>query len=283
MFLLKRNEKSNAHFLLYFYFCYFIDCSVSINCAHLHPSFGEKTPEEELKEMQEEDEAGEIDMHLAEYKERRLEARRSPYPSVVVEVRAMAPPEFTAPTPSGPETPDPIDDVEPQVTADLVNSLEALFSMSSLESKKGGGFYDAIGTHIEEVSALTPLALAQNWVVAHDDLFDFSTCAFTSSDTPHVDEAYEFIFTNLAMQTTQFLNYDHDSADAGAQKRQYMVMSNFLSSSATSMEKFALEVENIISTLPPIQNKVRLTCFHPEHIEESKRCPVPTFVLQWLD
>jgi hypothetical protein len=153
-----------------------------------------------------------------------------------------------------------------------------------LENSKGGNsFYDSIGSHIEEVSMVTPMSLAQNWIATNDDLFDISSCAFTTSDTPHVDEAYEFIFTNLAMQTTQFLKYDKSSVDAGAQKRQYLVMPNFLSSSATSMEKFAGEVKCIMGTLPPIRSKVSVSCFHPEHIEESKRCPVPTFVLQWLD
>ena len=36
------------------------------HCAYLHPKYGEKTPEQELIELQEED--GEVDLNLQEYK-----------------------------------------------------------------------------------------------------------------------------------------------------------------------------------------------------------------------
>mmetsp|Transcript_4589 Transcript_4589/g.13022 ORF Transcript_4589/g.13022 Transcript_4589/m.13022 type:complete len:445 (-) Transcript_4589:72-1406(-) len=257
------------------------DWVVSVNCAHLHPGFGQKTPEQELKELQEEEESGEVDLNLQEYKKRRLQARQSPYPSVVVEVRAMAPPEFTPPPPSGPETPNPIEDVDEPIDSEFIQNLEALFSKSTLQ--KDGGFYDSIGSHIETVSSVTPLSVAQNWVAENDPKFDITACAFTTTDTPHVDEAYEFVFTNLAMQTTQYGVSAEAQMDAGAQKRQYLVMPNFVTSSATSLEKFAMEVSNIISTLPSIKDKVQVSSFHPEHIQEEKRCPIPVFILQWLD
>ena len=252
---------------------------VSVNCAHLHPKFGERTPQQQLKDLKEEDDEGEIDLNLQEYKERRLQARRSPYPSVVVEVRSVPPPDFTPPPPSGPEKPKSVevDDSKVEINSEFVQQLEALFSKSSLH--KDGGFYESIGTHIETFSSVTPLMVAQNWISQKDPLFDVTKCAFTVSDTMHVDEAYEFVFTNLAMQTSQFLS----ESEAGAQKRQYMVMPHFLSSSATSMEKFAIQTVNIIQTLPTVRSKVELTCLHPEHIEEDKRCPVPVFVLQWRE
>lgn len=256
------------------------DWIVSVNCAHLHPKFGEKTLEEQLKEFQEEAENGEVDLNLAAYKEQRLLARRSPYPSVVVEVRASPPPEFTPPPPTGSTTPEPVEDVDEEISPDFVQQLEALFSKSSLQ--KDGGFYESIGGHIEEVSSITPMQIAQTWIAKYDPLFDAPSCAFTLSDTPQVDEAYEFVFSNLAMQTSDYLEHD-SSVDAGAQKRQYLIMPNFVTSSATSMEKFANEVENIISVLPTVQNKVEISCMHPEHIDEQKRSPVPIYVLQWKD
>lgn len=267
-------------------FLLLITHSVSINCAHLHPNFGVLTPEEQLKELQEEEATGEVDLNMQEYKERRLVARRSPYPSVVVEVRSMPPVEFTPPPPHGPETPNPIeDDVDDTpISSEFLQQLEALFSKSSITQKEGGadaGFYDAIGTHIEEVSAVTPMTIAQGWIVQKDPHFDVTKCAFTVSDTPQVDEAYEFVFTNLAMQTSQFLSPNQEST--GAQKRQYLVMPNFVSSSATSMEKFMGEVMKIIACLPNVKDKVELSCLHPEHIHAEKRCPVPVFVLQWKD
>eukprot|EP00980_Cylindrotheca_fusiformis_P012180 scaffold2955_cov64-Cylindrotheca_fusiformis.AAC.1 len=130
--------------------------------------------------------------------------------------------------------------------------------------------------------------MAQNWIAQHDaeTLQEQPAAAFTISDTPQVDEAYEFLFTNLAMQSTQFLqssasNNNNDAA--AAPKRQYMVLNNFCTRSATSLEKFVTEATNIISTLPSLKGKVDLEWFHPEHIQPNKRCPVPVIALQWKD
>lgn len=286
------------------------DWVVSVNCAHLHPKYGEKTPKQELTELQAEDEEGEVDVNLEAYKKQRLLARRSPYPSVVIEVRSMAPPEYTPPPPTGPVSPRSIDDIDirgssnddddetpgdasssadTRIDADFVNQLEALFSKSSLDSKSSsdGEFYESIGSHIETFSSVTPLMVAQNWIDKNDPLFDVTQCSFTVSDATHVDEAYEFVFTNLGMQTSQFLRQASDGGEAAsetareAQKRQYMVLPHFLSSSATSLEKFTAQSEAMIRTLPSIGDKVDLECFHPEHVDETKRCPVPVVILQW--
>jgi hypothetical protein len=256
----------------------------------LHPKFGEKSPEQQLKDMQEEEEQGEVDLNLQEYKERRLQARRSPYPSVVVEVRSMAPPEFTPPPPKTPQQPQALEDDDDgdasrsddvKIDSEFVQQLEALFSKSSVQ-KDGDGFYDSIGSHIETFSSVTPMMVAQNWIDQNDPLFEVTSCAFTVTEATHVDEAYEFVFTNLAMQTSTFLSKSSTAGvQAGAQRRQYLVMPHFLSNSATSMEKFANQVLNIVRTLPPVRNKVDVSFLHPEHIDESKRCPVPVIVLQW--
>ncbi len=274
-----------------------------MNCAHLHPRYGEKTPEQELRELQAEEEQGEVDVNLEMYKKQRVLARRSPYPSVVIEVRAMAPPEYTPPPPSGPVSPKSVDEIDMErdqdkIDADFVNQLEALFSKSSLDSKSGGSgkaskesdFYESIGSHIETFSSVTPLMVAQNWIDKNDPVFDVTQCSFTVSDATHVDEAYEFLFTNLGMQTSQFLVYNNNNNNnaaaakpnpKSAQKRQYMVLPQFLSRSATSLEKFTKQAERIISTIPSISTKVDLTSFHPEDVDEAKRCPVPVIVLQW--
>jgi hypothetical protein len=279
-----------------------------VNFVHLHPKYGEKTPEQELKELQEEEEEGEVDVNLQMYKKQRLLARRSPYPSVVIEVRSMAPPEYTPPPSSRSTPPQSIDEIDigkgeddssesaesPKIDADFVNQLEALFSKSSLKSStdKDGDFYESIGSHIETFSSVTPLMVAQNWIAENDSLFDVTQCAFTVTDSTHVDEAFEFLFTNLGMQTSQFLAAEANASDNDsesnpiasaitAQKRQYMVLPHFLSSSATSLEKFTKQAERIIRTLPSIGTKVELTSFHPEDVDELKRCPVPVIVLQW--
>mmetsp|Transcript_46018 Transcript_46018/g.111435 ORF Transcript_46018/g.111435 Transcript_46018/m.111435 type:complete len:459 (-) Transcript_46018:158-1534(-) len=261
---------------------------VSVNCAHLHPEFGKKTPEQELKELQLEEDV-EIDLNLQEYKEKRLVARRSPFPSIVVEVRAMPPPVFTPPPPKEePRAEESLEEEQAESTmvdpdSDFVQALEMLFSKSSLneDKSKDASFYDSIGSHLEELTTVTPLSMAQTWISQHDDLFDVTSCAFTTSDTPHVDEAYEFLFTNLAMQSTQFLSESPEQGEA--QKRQYLVLHNFCPSSATSTEKFLREADNIIRTLPSLRDKVKIECLHPEHVQEDKRCPIPVFVLQWTD
>ena len=76
--------------------------SVAINCAHLHPKFGEQSPEQKLQEMKEEEAAGEVDVNLEQYKIARQLARRSPYPTVVLEVRATPPPDFSQAPPLKP-------------------------------------------------------------------------------------------------------------------------------------------------------------------------------------
>lgn len=253
------------------------DWVVSVKFAHLHPMYGERTLEQELHEMKEEESKGEIDLNLQDYKRQRILARRSPYPSVVIELLAMAPPSYTPPPPTGPFLSDDI-----KIDSEVVQRLESLFSRSSLDETNNldGDFYESIGSHIETVSSVTPLAVAENWIATNDPHFEATKCAFTVSDVTHVDEAYEFLFTNLGMQTSRFLEGD---TQAGAQKRQYLVMSHFLSNSATSLEKFAVQAEKIIRTLPSVIDKVDVSYFHPENVDEDKRCPVPVIVLQWKD
>ena len=120
------------------------DWVVSINCAHLHPQYGMQTPEEKLAAMKHEDEEGEVDLNLQEYKKRRDEARRSPYPSVIVEVKSSPPPDFGAAAAAAAEVKaetKPDDDV----TSEDVKKLEALFGMSAATKKADDPFYDALG------------------------------------------------------------------------------------------------------------------------------------------
>lgn len=122
---------------------------VSINCAHLHPNFGEPTPEEQLAATKHEEEEGEVDMNLQDYKKRRDEARRSPYPSVIVEVQSCPPPDF------GSRRDEAVMEAAAQdmaaadkdVTSEDVKKLEALFGMSAAKKSTSADdpFYDALG------------------------------------------------------------------------------------------------------------------------------------------
>lgn len=276
------------------------DWSVSVNCAHLHPDFGKKTPEEQLQQLQKEEEQGEVDVHAQEYAKKRLLARQSPYPTIVVEVRATPTPDWgQAPPPAMPtaavkeeEEEEEEEDakdykynrkelLEKDVTAADIQKLEALFGKAAAKKdEKENSFYDVIGKtkSIEEVSTINHLQMAQEWVRDSDEKFSPTTSAFTESDATEIDHAYEFVFTNIAMMQEQG-KQDTNTAS----RRQYLIMPNFLSSSATSLEKFTGEVANIVNTLPDLKQKVKLSTFHPEHVQQGRRSPVSIICLQWTE
>mmetsp|Transcript_24365 Transcript_24365/g.24631 ORF Transcript_24365/g.24631 Transcript_24365/m.24631 type:complete len:524 (-) Transcript_24365:8-1579(-) len=236
---------------------------VSVRCAHLHPKYAEQTPEQELEEMKQDELKGEIDVNLREYKKHKILARRSPYPSIVIEILAMTMPvvnesedsrttdndDDTDSIPSAsssslssstsPSSFDSNDDDDDgvgdnmKIDSKYLQQLEALFSKSSLNNNdddtttsssnnnnNGDDFYESIGSHIEEVSAIptatTPLILAQNWIETNDHDASLivgggrgtthKCAACTLSNATHVDEAYEFVFTNLGMQASKYLD-----------------------------------------------------------------------------
>ena len=132
--------------------------SVSINCAHLHPQYGELSPEEQLEAMKLEEEAGEVDLNLQAYKKRRNEARRSPYPSVIVEVMSTPPPEYTSPRMTYIR-----EEGEEQITNEDIARLNALLSLNAASTKKDGDFYDALGeVSGSDVNAMYVCAMHEN-------------------------------------------------------------------------------------------------------------------------
>lgn len=120
---------------------------MSINFAHLHPQYGKLTPSEQLAALKREEEEGEVDVNLQEYKKRRDEARRSPYPSVIVEVMSTPSPDFGAKRDEAAMNAASKDMAKDNVSSEDVRKLEALFGMSA--AKKTGSvddpFYDALG------------------------------------------------------------------------------------------------------------------------------------------
>jgi hypothetical protein len=262
-----------------------VDWSVSVNCAHLHPKFGELTPRQQLQKMKEDDLAGEIDVNYEEFRERRMLARRSPYPTLVLEVRAVPPPDFGQSPPPSMRQSMPAesrrgnDGGGDSITSADIQRLEALFGKSPAFNHPAADrttrqqeedFFNQIGKSIQEVSSVTPLRLAQEWFAQNDPDIP-STAVFTESDTQHVDAAYEFVYTNLAMMR-----------DSGT-PRQYLVMPRFLSASATSFEKLSHEVSKLVSVLPDLAGRVKIHTFHPEHVDSAKRSPVPVYVLEWKE
>lgn len=245
------------------------DWVVSINCAHLHPQYGELSPEEQLEAMKLEEEAGEVDLNLQAYKKRRNEARRSPYPSVIVEVMSTPPPEYTSPRMTYIR-----EEGEEQITNEDIARLNALLNLNAASTKKDGDFYDALGEAFADKSydAHTPLSKGQNWVLQNDPLFDQATSTFTTSDTRHVDKAYEYVFNTIAMILSQ-------TPKQG--QRSYIVLPEFLPNSSFSFDRFAEMIANILNSVPSMQDKTSISTFHPEHIEAMDTSPVPILVVTW--
>ena len=124
---------------------------MSINCAHLHPGYGTPSPEEQLAAMKHEEEEGEVDVNIEEYKRRRDEARRSPYPSVIVEVQSTPPPDFgqRRDEEAMEAAAKVMEEADKDVTSGDVAKLEALFGMSAASKSKTSvddPFYDTLQT-----------------------------------------------------------------------------------------------------------------------------------------
>jgi hypothetical protein len=235
--------------------------SVSVNCAHMHPNFG-TLAQEELRQRNDPTSHDPVDIPHEAYKQNKILARQSPYPSLVLEVRAVPPPYFGEPT------------KESSSTTANVQQLEALFSKSAYTGTKAqtnseDAFWDAVGDNLPEISTVTPLDRAVQWMTHHDPKIDGSgkSSAFTEFGGDQVDAAYEFVFTNLAMRSSQ-----------NELQRQYLVLPNFMTHSATSLEKAASDLIQMISVLPGYHD-VTMETIHPEHVNAALRSPMPVFVL----
>ena len=66
-------------------------------------------------------------------------------------------------------------------------------------------------------------------------------------------------------------------------KRSYLVLPNFLTASATSFERFAMEVSAIADTIPGLSDELALSTLHPETVEKEWRSPHPILIIQWYD
>ena len=130
----------------------------------------------------------------------------------------------------------------------------------------------------KQIAAKTPLSMAQNWILVNDPTFNEQTSTFTTSDTRHVDAAYEYVFNTLAMISTE--NMVSTETPKKGQKS-YIVLPNFLPTSATSFNRFAGQVSNILLAMPTMKEKTVISTFHPEHVDAATRSPVPILVVTW--
>lgn len=274
------------------------DWVVGVSLAALHPNYGEQSPEETLSEMKKEDSEGEVDVNMKAYIERKKLAYQSPYPTVVLEVKAVPPFEDFGASPSSQtqgsndarssDTANDINDMG-KVSKEDVKKLEILFGKSAeiLKSKKGkskeDAFYDSIGKvdGIKEVMSDSSIVATQKWITLNDPSYRKEGTSFAVTDAKHVDSAYEVIFTNLSVQNRSMREkMEKDGAKSNSRYvRSNVIMPHFLSSSATSFEKFALEVSNIISKVKGLEG-VSVDFFHPEHINVRRQSQLPVLVIE---
>ena len=64
-------------------------------------------------------------------------------------------------------------------------------------------------------------------------------------------------------------------------QKSYVVLPNFVPTSATSFDRFAGQVSNIIRAMPNMAEKVMLSTFHPEHVVGNTQSPAPIIVITW--
>jgi hypothetical protein len=273
--------------------------NVSINGASLHPLYGEQTPKEMIEELEEMEREGEMDMNKINLMRRRNQARRSPYPTLIVEVQA-SPPQFineesyrrlggSPPDSSSPSDDD--DDLSRQgVLENVVLKLESIFAKSAAlhkrtevkEEDSEDSFYNAIGraSGIEEILASNPVSTTQQWIIDNDPLYNPNISSFMSADVQHADAAFEFVFSNFAMNK-------YSPSSGGKRKnydiggRSYLIMPKFVSASATSLEMFMSDVKNIIDAIDGLNERLSLSLMHPEHIRDERRSPAPVLAIQW--
>lgn len=265
---------------------------VNVNAASLHPKYGKKTAGDILAQMKIQDTVGEVDVNAEDRADRKDKARRSPYPSLVIEVKST-PPGQVDPTTGQTEiryNENLVEDIqEKSASKDVIVKLEKLFAQSaqlraSEEPDNEDAFYKAIGkvSNIEEILPNSPVVTARNWVANEDIMYDPHISTFTSSDAKHADAAFEFVFSSLAIQS-----YNPKRAlkrkEFNFGSRSYLVMPHFSSSSATSLGVFTRNVECIIGSIDKLKNRVSVIDYHPEHINVERRAPVPLVVLQWYN
>ena len=65
--------------------------------------------------------------------------------------------------------------------------------------------------------------------------------------------------------------------------RSYLILPKFVTSSATSFEKFADGIKGIVKSIEGLEERLAVSIMHPEHVEKDKRSPVPVLVIQWYD
>lgn len=204
--------------------------------------------------------------------------RQSPYPTLVIDLKVKPIQHY--------------DKVkEPLPVASDVQKLESLFALSAAiasdASSSDGHNHDIFDSlanteGINELVLTTPMDDIKEWVQKNDPLFEKELASFTSSKVKDSDAAFEYVFLNLSLHKYR-KRKPSDDFDFKAGPRSYLVIPNFLSYSATSFERFTKDIQNILSAVDGLNERVSVDSMHPENIEDRKRSPHPLIILQWYD
>jgi hypothetical protein len=264
------------------------DWRIAVNGGCLHPEFDSpKGVIEDLKKK------GALTSEKLEQMERKNLARRSPYPTLIIEVKSE--PKSIEEEQKRVEEEKSVDRVDMvSDLSDVVKQLEAIYAKSAAMHKGSDKpsddlFYKSIGyvAGIEEIVPVNAMEHTKEWVVRNDPRYSKNFATFLSSNLKHADSAFEFVFLNLSLH--KYIPTDDDSSSKTKKvqykpgTRSYLVLPKFASTSATSFEKFVNDIRNIIKTIKGLSDRVSVTYMHPEGVDGDRRSPSPVIILQWYD
>ncbi len=273
-----------------------VEWHTSVNLAHLHPAFDEIMDQEDPATTisAEDDEAAiEHKNKIRAYKQKKMKARRSPHPTIVLEVRSSRPSQGVQGTMEG-ASPEQIS----QAKADRADrlqqnkpspeaaenpslaALESAFMRAAVPQNEKPDCEVPSSTKTTDLadlarrSVMTPLQKAKNWHREKCDGQDLraNPSSFREFDGKKVDEAYQFVFSMLASEMAQFT----DAKSASDQRTLVVSMPKFLPASATSFTKFRHDVVKLFES-----SKIDATAmaYHPEEVDEANRAPMSILVI----
>ncbi|GMH55933.1 hypothetical protein TrLO_g15808 [Triparma laevis f. longispina] len=231
----------------------------SVNLAHLHPNFRNEdtpppTPESPYEDLSDEERQYQEKIKL--HKLKKTLARQSPYPTVVVEVRSQKVNSGVDDTlkAANAEQKNPSNDSPPSL--DSLKFLEASFSKS------------AAGSTPPTPPSITPDIFPQiSPKLSAKTYLTLPSAIYREFNGKGVEEAYSFIFEGLG----------HYFEGVGGVGHIVVVMPKFLRGSATSFQKFGNDVNKLCEA---IKLPIHATVYHPEDVDEDKRCPVGCLVME---
>ena len=288
------------------------DWSMSVNMAHLHPSFDsgaftrgvsqEKIDAEREAEREYESKLSPEEMEVRNenkrkieiYKERKVKARRSPHPTVIIEVRG-APVDAGADEtrnimsrdqrqkgqmPPGRPGGASADGGPPASSSPTdIKKLEASFMRAAAANAKAGEeaqgeAKEGVGKDLSDIArqTLNPNIKVREWLGKVKPNVVSSDIKLKDFDGKYADEAYSFIFSAYTAEV--------EKASLANRRPRLLVLSmtRFLQSSATSFSKFAFDLQRIADMTN--MASVDVERYHPEDVDVNKRAPTAIIVLR---